>query len=1160
MVAKKDGYAAVPRDLALDSSEEAADAELAALQEAPEPLLLGQEPEPEPEPEAAVTFDMPGEELVLHVVRKISPFMRERAGLQDKANGEDYAAEAMAAIPGLQGGPARGVQLGGSSHVLVKVTVKADRTIDQGLIVEKANKALAASGNTIEVVSLLLKGEPLDKHVGKWADLAEHIQGAKGSRTLELQAKLFSVDQQAVSHALAMSKKDRQSERDLDGKSAAGTPNCAVDPLSRSVPVRAVFRLQKMSNVDLEKRQFTATFYLELQWVEQGSTLSRPRAGSMTPRQPLARASSGDSLSPLETQSANRFDPKVFFENRVGDERDSEWTTEQNPCTSAEQLQRFWAVDPEAVKVDEYTLFRSRWNGCATFAIDDRDICDAPLDPVQLKIKIRCPYNTSRVMPQETMSGLLMPTVVAQEGHVSFIKVDMGNIDRPPIEMALNCVKDSLKVSSKVPTQHKIEEVAAKADKPSIDLCFEFKERLLPHRVSLVLPSALIGMVSMASVWYAGEGDRALVNAILLVGAASRISPSGRGGMKTLGTVNLFLIGTVLLVSVLTVADLVKANRDDDDTRTLAKAMQIVQLSCFGLWVILTLLLCFTRLSLSCCLRHPAAPARSKREPLPEPIINMTGSLLHTQWRKDRADGFNGEMVPRWKTIDEKESEEWLRKFDRKQREELKGIVYATAPIPKADQKACLNELQSITDAARVPDALDSDGVGDALPPSVDGGRISPTTSKMRNYKHKMDLSIKEVNEMVAKYISEHPDDERTTDVMHICDINNDFSVLPPSWQKDNLKMAIEALTLCQEHPDMRDDELSAEVHKLWLERNDWAKAGPLGVDFDALPTVEQAKDLSVVMVSKLVLKTLTELEHDFKIMDADSSGTLDASEVSDALAVYGGAHGGAEAKAVDYKTFVQRVLPDVEQQIAQQLFSLGVNMVSVMEQINQQKRADSNTGSVDEHQGWASATDGLSADGLTIPPGKSGFHIFISYRRTGLAHARSVKQALEQLGFRCFMDFEALNVGDFQENLERNLAGTPVVVVLLTPGAFSKDARWPGGGRAPTDGTVAIDWLQREIQLSLQMGKLIIPVRSSDFDIEAELFASVPKDDIGVLPTLNIIELNDDYFQASIDKIVDGIDKRENMSTYVGDAQACDSDMPEGIGGGVNATAATAP
>ena len=129
--------------------------------------------------------------------------------------------------------------------------------------------------------------------------------------------------------------------------------------------------------------------------------------------------------------------------------------------------------------------------------------------------------------------------------------------------------------------------------------------------------------------------------------------------------------------------------------------------------------------------------------------------------------------------------------------------------------------------------------------------------------------------------------------------------------------------------------------------------------------------------------------------------------------------------------------------------------------------------------------------------------------------------------------------------------------MVLLTPDAFSKDARWPGGGRAPIDGSVAIDWLQREIQLALQMGKLIIPVRSSDFDIATEFGPSTPKDDVGKLPTLNIIELNDDYFQASIDKIVTCIEQRENMSTYAGDAKACDSEMPKGIGGGVNATAA---
>ena len=61
-----------------------------------------------------------------------------------------------------------------------------------------------------------------------------------------------------------------------------------------------------------------------------------------------------------------------------------------------------------------------------------------------------------------------------------------------------------------------------------------------------------------------------------------------------------------------------------------------------------------------------------------------------------------------------------------------------------------------------------------------------------------------------------------------------------------------------------------------------------MGVEFDMLPTIEQAKDLSVVVVAKLVLQTAKELEHDFKIMDADGSGTLEASEVNDALAVYG--------------------------------------------------------------------------------------------------------------------------------------------------------------------------------------------------------------------------------------------------------------------------------
>ena len=80
---------------------------------------------------------------------------------------------------------------------------------------------------------------------------------------------------------------------------------------------------------------------------------------------------------------------------------------------------------------------------------------------------------------------------------------------------------------------------------------------------------------------------------------------------------------------------------------------------------------------------------------------------------------------------------------------------------------------------------------------------------------------------------------------------------------------------------------------------------------------------------------------------------------------------------------------------------------------------------------------------------------------------------------------------------------------------------------------------------------------------LEAAMGQLTPRDwDIGVLPTLNIIELNVDYFKASIEKIVTCIDQRENMSTYAGDKLACDSTIPKLIGGGVDATApaTTAP
>lgn len=46
-----------------------------------------------------------------------------------------------------------------------------------------------------------------------------------------------------------------------------------------------------------------------------------------------------------------------------------------------------------------------------------------------------------------------------------------------------------------------------------------------------------------------------------------------------------------------------------------------------------------------------------------------------------------------------------------------------------------------------------------------------------------------------------------------------------------------------QEISEEELQRLSAIVHEKWLERNEWAKDGELGVPYEKLPKVEQEKD-----------------------------------------------------------------------------------------------------------------------------------------------------------------------------------------------------------------------------------------------------------------------------------------------------------------------------
>ena len=79
---------------------------------------------------------------------------------------------------------------------------------------------------------------------------------------------------------------------------------------------------------------------------------------------------------------------------------------------------------------------------------------------------------------------------------------------------------------------------------------------------------------------------------------------------------------------------------------------------------------------------------------------------------------------------------------------------------------------------------------------------------------------------------------------------NRTFAELPKDWQGENLEAARVAIDLVygkmmagQEISEEELQRLSAVVHEKWLERNEWARDGELGVPYEQLPREEQEKD-----------------------------------------------------------------------------------------------------------------------------------------------------------------------------------------------------------------------------------------------------------------------------------------------------------------------------
>eukprot|EP01045_Picozoa_sp_COSAG04_P007708 COSAG04_NODE_409_length_14823_cov_4.646767_11_plen_543_part_00 len=180
-------------------------------------------------------------------------------------------------------------------------------------------------------------------------------------------------------------------------------------------------------------------------------------------------------------------------------------------------------------------------------------------------------------------------------------------------------------------------------------------------------------------------------------------------------------------------------------------------------------------------------------------------------------------------------------------------------------------------------------------------------------------------------------------------------------------------------------------------------------------------------------------------------------------------------------------------------------------------------------------STLGLRREPVACPVGSSGFHIFLSYRRIDADKARSVKQALVALGYQVFMDItaEGLGAGDFQNQLERHLKCTPVVVALCTATVNPERTEECEFLRIKNAG----DFVRLEIRAALHMDKLLIPLCTSkapgtpEFDIGKLIGGSNLPADVVDMGKKNMVELSTNYFDASIAKVHGFIDGEARAS-----------------------------
>jgi tetratricopeptide (TPR) repeat protein len=131
---------------------------------------------------------------------------------------------------------------------------------------------------------------------------------------------------------------------------------------------------------------------------------------------------------------------------------------------------------------------------------------------------------------------------------------------------------------------------------------------------------------------------------------------------------------------------------------------------------------------------------------------------------------------------------------------------------------------------------------------------------------------------------------------------------------------------------------------------------------------------------------------------------------------------------------------------------------------------------------------------------------VFLSYRREPSQYlALLMFKELTTRGYDVFWDVETIGAGKFEDIILKNIAARAHFVVLLTDNTLERCIKRG-------------DWLKREIEYAMKLGRKIIPVMVDGFEFKNS--KSYLKGKLRQLPAYNGMPLYYQFFDAGIDKL----------------------------------------